>query len=165
MSFLRRRQQGTPKEIKGVEKICLEEHVYIDGNEVDIPKELRQKLYNVVLSCLPLTTVLDNGKTPADRQNLANEGKYRDAAAVSMKDPKILADKELQKEVKGYFEKIGFPVDELLQENQYALNAIYTFGHKHVENYTPKMHQETSAEKAQREDKLGEWIFGPKAKK
>jgi hypothetical protein len=157
--------QEEPKQLGELQKICQEEKVMVEGKEVYISPELRQRLYQVVLSCLPLRHILNNGKTPENREELAKEGKYREAAAVSMKDENILTDKKMHKEVKGYLENDFSIIDDLLKENEYALYAIITFGHTYVKNYTPKKQQDSILERAEKGEDLGTILFGKSSTK
>jgi hypothetical protein len=160
-----RKEEKNKSEINELERICLEEPVTDGEKQVTIPEELRKRLYCDVLSFLPLKKILDDGYTSDKRKDLAAEGRYREAAAVSMKDPRILTDIELQREVREYLEKTGFQINALLEENKHALVAIYTFGHKHVGKYVLAQTQETQVQEAQRKGNLDAVLYGSKTRK
>ena len=126
-----------PLELK---KICLETPVSVKGKEAPFSQEMRQRLYDEILAWLPLTWVLDQGRIPEDARMLASgkEG-YRQAAAVSMKDPNILTNNKLQKEVREYLKGANLPIDELLKKDKNTLYAILTFGHEYIKDYNPKI--------------------------
>lgn len=126
-----------------IKQICLQTHVYVNGNEVLNPETsqgLRQTLYDVILSTVPFGSVLDEGYNPEDTEKLnelITQGQYKEAAVVKMKNPNIVVDKELMKEVKGYLERAGYPIKGLLDKNEHALLAILTFGYAFTQQYKP----------------------------
>lgn len=144
------------------EKICYGRKVYKDGKEVFVSEEVRRKLYGVI-SYLPLRKVMDKGYTPDDRKQL----EPREAAAVSMLDERILVDKELQEEVKGYLLKRilleeNFPAGEL-EKDENALYALFFLAHECVKNYKPQREKETIYERAKRvKGGLEEELYGTK---
>jgi len=140
MPFFRKKDPSAKKEpekISELEKQCYEEKIYIHGKEVFVSPELRDKLYHNVIGVLPLYKVLDDGFTPTDRKKLDP----RRAAAVSMRDERILTDPELQKEVRGYLEQTVFQSDNFLEENENALYIIFYLAHQCVKNYQPKIEE------------------------
>jgi hypothetical protein len=144
------------------EKICFETKVFKSGKEVFVSEELRRKLYGVI-SYLPLRKVIDKGYTPDDRKQL----EPREAAAVSMLDERILTNKELQEEVKGYLLKRirlekNFPLGEL-EKDENALFALFFLAHECVKNYKPQREKETIYDRASRsEGGLREELYGTK---
>ncbi len=144
------------------EKICYEAKIFKNGKEVFVSEELRRKLYGVI-SFLPLRKVMDKGYTPDDRKQL----EPREAAAVSMLDERILVNKELQEEVKGYLLKRilleeNFPVGEL-EKDENALYALFFLAHECVKNYKPQREKETVYERAnRRKGGLKEELYGTK---
>jgi len=106
---------------------------------------------------------MDKGYTPDDRKQL----EPREAAAVSMLDERILTNKELQEEVKGYLLKRilleeNFPVGDL-EKDENALYALFFLAHECVKNYKPQREKETIYEKASRsKGGLKEELYGTK---
>jgi hypothetical protein len=144
------------------EKVCQERKVFKDGKEVYVSPEMRRKLYGVI-SYLPLKKVLDKGYTPEDRKKLD----AREAAAVSMLDPRILKNTEFQEEVKGYLLERAqleqnFPVGDL-ERDPNALYALFYLAHECVKNYKPVKEKENIYERAERgQGGLKEELFGKK---
>jgi len=122
----REKENGAVDEL---ERMCYETKVFMNGKEVFVSKELRQKLFGII-SFLPLRKVIDRGYTFNDRKKLNS----REAAAVSMLDKRILTDTEFQKEVKDLLLKRArleenFPVGEL-EKDEHALYALFFLAHK-----------------------------------
>ncbi len=146
------------------EKLCYERKVIKDGKEIYVSPELRRKLYGVI-SYLPLKKVLDKGYTPEDRKKL----EPREAAAVSMLDPRILKDKGFQEEVKGYLLgrvrlEENFPVGDL-EKDQNAMYALFFLAHECVKGYKPQKEKENIYQRADRsEGGLKEELFGKKTR-
>ena len=146
------------------EKLCYERKVIKDGKEIYVSPELRRKLYGVI-SYLPLKKVLDKGYTPEDRKKL----EPREAAAVSMLDPRILKDKGFQEEVKGYLLERArleesFPVGDL-EKDENALFALFFLAHECIKDYKPQKEKENIYQRADRsKGGLREELFGKKTR-
>ena len=146
------------------EKLCYERKVIKDGKEIYVSPELRRKLYGVI-SYLPLKKVLDKGYTPEDRKKL----EPREAAAVSMLDPRILKDKGFQEEVKGYLLgrvrlEENFQVGDL-EKDENALYALFFLAHDCIKDYKPQKEKENIYQKADRsKGGLREELFGKKTR-
>jgi hypothetical protein len=133
------KKQDTPEKVEPseLEKKCLEAQL-----NVPISTQLRQLLYSKVIAYLPLDKVFEEGLTSKDREYLANNGEFRKAAAVSMKDERILTDKEFQKQVRGYLVKAGISIDDVEKADQNALYALFALGHECVKGYAPNIQVE-----------------------
>ena len=146
------------------EKLCYERKVIRDEKEIYVSPEMRRKLYGVI-SYLPLKKVLDKGYTPEDRKKL----EPREAAAVSMLDPRILKDKAFQEEVKGYLLERArleesFPVGDL-EKDENALYALFFLAHECIKDYKPQKEKENIYERADRsKGGLREELFGKKTR-
>jgi hypothetical protein len=159
----RKKEQEPSNEL---ERMVHETKIYKNGKEIFVSEEMRRKLFGV-LEFLPLRKVLDRGYTLDDRKRLIP----REAAAVSMRDERILTDIEFQKETKEYLLKRrrledSFQMGEL-EKDENALYALFFLAHEWVKNYTPKKEKAASSmlERADKgETDLREELFGKKSK-
>ncbi|HVP16224.1 MAG TPA: hypothetical protein VMT42_02540 [candidate division Zixibacteria bacterium] len=146
--------------------MCYETKIYKNGKVIFVSEEIRRKLFGV-LEFLPLRKVLDRGYTLNDRKRLIP----REAAAVSMRDERILTNIEFQKETKEYLLKRrrleeNFPIGDL-EKDENALYALFFLAHEWVKNYVPKK-EKLASSMLERADKgqtdLREELFGKKPK-